>query len=284
VERNPDLCRLATHNFPLLDVDCADVRCGECESLLPDLDHQDIIFIDPARRDVHGRKTVALSDCLPDIKLIQDQLVSKGDIVIVKLSPMLDMRKAMADLKCLREMHVVSVEGECKELLAVLSSVIPEHGVDGVDIYCVNIMKGVTCSEHYTLDEIAGAVCEYTSVVGRYLYEPNASIMKANAQNVLAALRGMAKLHPNSHLLTSDNKLEDFPGRRFEVTEVLTFSKKGQKALQSNFKKANITVRNFPLSVAQLRKRLKISEGGNDYLFATTLADNSLVIIVCKPF
>ena len=281
VERNPELCQLARHNFPLLGVNHTEILNDVCESVLPVLPYQNIIFIDPARRDVHGRKTVALSDCTPDITQINNLLLEKADVVMVKLSPMLDITLAARQLKGLVEMHVVSVEGECKELLAVLR----KDGVIGegsVKMHCADICKDGKEAVCFTANEIIGSSCEYTNELSSFLYEPNASIMKANAMNALGARLGLKKLHPNSHLFTSDTLVDDFPGRRFEVVGLYGFNKQGQKALKAQVGKANITVRNFPLSVMDLRKRLKISEGGNDYVFATTLADNSRMLILCK--
>lgn len=281
VERNPDLCRLAEHNFPLLGVDNAETVCADCETMLPTLPHQHVIFIDPARRDMHGRKTVALADCTPDITKINDLLLEKADIVMVKLSPMLDITLASRQLKGLTEVHVVSVDGECKELQAVLRKEMPE-GERSVTTYCVNLSKEGDEEVCFTAQEMTASSCVFADELMTYLYEPNASIMKANAMNALGARLNLEKLHPNSHLFTSRTFLNDFPGRRFEVMGVYPFNKQGQKELKAQVGKANLTVRNFPLSVAELRKRMKISEGGNDYIFATTLADNSLKLILCR--
>ncbi len=280
VERNSALCDLARHNFPLMGVDDFDVIEGDCVEILDGLFLQDVIYIDPARRDEHGRKTYAIEDCAPDVCRLQDQLTEKATHVMIKLSPMLDISDVISKLKNLSELHVVSVEGECKELLALLTDDMEETPM----ICCVNIMgKGNKIGNFYfTRGEETQAVCEYAIRPQTFLYEPNASVMKAGAFKSVGCRCNVQKLHPNSHLYTSGILNTEFPGRKFEVVDVFSFQKQDIKRLTSSVKKANITVRNFPMSVADLRKRLKISEGGNDYLFATTLNDNSKALILCK--
>ncbi len=280
IERNPDLCALARHNFPLFGVDSSNIICGDCENALNDLPEQDIIFIDPSRRDSYGRKTVALSDCQPDITILNSQLLAKSTMVLVKLSPMLDISSAINDLKGLSEIHVVSVEGECKEVLLLLSRY-KEKSDDDISVFCINIQKGNTYMEQFSMGEVRSAVVSFTNRLSRYLYEPNASVMKSNAMNAVGKKYGIMKLHPNSHLFTSDSLIGEFPGRIFEIMGIYGFNKRDHKLLAS-LDKANITVRNFPLSVSGIRKRLKLKEGGGDYLFATTLYDNSHVLIYCR--
>ena len=286
VERNPDLCELARHNLPLLGVRHLEVECGESEAVLERLPFQDAIFLDPARRDTHGRKTVAIEDCTPDLTRLNRQLLDKARVVMAKLSPMLDLSLAVRSLKGVEEVHVVGVNGECKELLLVMSAAAMEEG-RRVSVSCVNL-KGEDQEEfHYFLDEEDSQPSEhaYTKEVGAYLYEPNACIMKAGCFKTLGAYYGLQMLGTNSHLYTSQDMTTDgFPGRIFEVQTVLPFNKNNAKRLHNTIDQANITARNFPLSVAELRKRLKIKEGGNNYIFATTLSDSSLVLILCtKP-
>ena len=280
IEMNRDLCDLANHNLPLLGINNYNVICGCCEDMLPSLPHQTFIFIDPARRDKHGRKTVALADCVPDITTLNEQLIEKADYVLVKLSPMIDICSVLNDVKGVVAVHVVSVDNECKEVLAVLNG-----GADKkcpIRYYCVNILKDHNVVMEYDSEEERSVRIKYANHLQQFLYEPNASVMKAGAVNVAAEKFQFLKLHPNSQLLTSDIIIHDFPGRTFEVVEAFSFAKADLQRLYSSVKKANLSVRNFPLSVAELRKRLKIKEGGNDYLFATTLYDNSRVIILCR--
>lgn len=276
VERNRQLCDIAENNLPLLGVEHFNVVCDDCTEALHSLPHQSMIFIDPARRDEHGGKTVAIGDCTPNIISMNDMLTDKADMVMVKLSPMLNIDSAEKELKGVAETHIVSVDGECKEVLLILRK---NHTGKPATV-CVNITKNGT-TDILRADE-ENSECSYTSTMGQYLYEPNASIMKACAFKSVAHQYGISKLHPSSHLYTSQELAEEFPGRSFLVEGMSTFSKKELRTFLSGIKKANLTVRNFPSTVAELRKRLKIGEGGETYLFATTLADNTHVIVKCR--
>lgn len=276
VERNPQLCDAVRNNLPLLGVEKAEIICADSVETLRDLPRQSLIFIDPARRNEHGGKTVAISDCTPDISAIGKLLTDRADWVMVKLSPMLDLASVRRELNGVAEVHIVSVDGECKEVLVLM-----QKSYDGpLQTVCVNIGKDGKTDIMRTDEE--NAQCRYANQLGKYLYEPNASIMKACAFRSVAAQYGVEKLHPDSHLYTSDVLVADFPGRQFEVESSSTFSKKELKQFLSGVKKANLTVRNFPATVADLRKRLKIAEGGDIYLFATTATDGTHMIIKCK--
>ena len=237
----------------------------------------DCLFLDPARRDGHGGKTVAISDCEPDISALESLLVDKAKKVMVKLSPMLDMSLALNELKTVRSVHIVAVNNECKELLLILQK---EAVSSEISIHCEHI-AGNGASQHYTftLKQEKASACPLTDQVGTYLYEPNVAILKAGAFRSLTQTYPVMKLHLSSHLYTSASLVPDFPGRRFRVESVSGFGKKELKAFLKDMDKANITIRNFPLSVAELRKRLKLKEGGDDYIFATTLSDERKVLI-----
>ena len=242
----------------------------------------DCIFIDPARRDGHGGKTVAIGDCEPDVSALEELLLRKARHVLIKLSPMLDLTLAMNDLKHVREAHIVSVGNECKELLLLL-----EQGetlpTDDIPIHCVNFTSAPAPQALvFTRGQEKECACPCTPQLKSYLYEPNASVLKAGAFRSLSSLYKIEKLHPNSHLYTSDSLLPDFPGRKFRITSSCGFGKKEVKEMLAAEKKANLTVRNFPATVAELRKRLKLAEGGDTYLFATTLADGKKVLIRCQ--
>lgn len=283
VERQAELCDLARHNFPLLGLQIG-VHHEDGEVYLNGMQPVDCIFLDPARRDGHGGKTVAIADCEPDVSVLENKLVGKAHTVMVKLSPMLDLSLALNSLKHVREVHIVSVNNECKEMLLILqkTSVSSE-----VLIHCEHIMGTSMCDsahQHFTFTrELERASdCSLTTTVDAYLYEPNASILKAGGYRSLAQFFPVKKLHTNSHLYVSSHFIENFPGRSFQVLAVSGFGKKELKTFLQGVEKANLTVRNFPSSVAELRKRLKLKEGGEDYLFATTLADESKVLIKCK--
>ncbi|MCM1312380.1 MAG: class I SAM-dependent methyltransferase [Bacteroides sp.] len=280
VEHQKELCDIAATNLPLLGVGHTEIINDDSERVLPRIAHQNLIYIDPARRDSHGGKTVAIQDCTPDVCRLNGLLLDKADIVMVKLSPMLDISLARRELRGIKEIHVVSVDGECKETLFLLSKDCIEEYAPR--IYCANITQGGISEFPFTTEEERDAVCRYADTPGKYLYEPNASIMKACAFKSLASRFRMEKLHPSSHLYTSDTWHENFPGRKFMIESYTSFSKKELRQFIGGEKKANLTVRNFPATVNELRKKMKLSEGGDTYLFATTLSDGNHVIIRCR--
>lgn len=277
IERSERLCDIARSNFSLLGLAHAKVMNGNSEDLLATLPQLDWIFVDPARRDGDGRKVVALSDCEPNVVELEVQMLSKAARVLVKCSPMLDITLACRQLSNVTAVHVVAVNNECKELLFLLG----RDRVEECAVHCVNILKDEVQKFCYTVTEESLANASYSNGVGKYLYEPNASIQKAGCHNVLSHKFGLDKLHPNSQLYTSDELIASFPGRCFEVIDTVGFSKADIKRVQE-LKKANITVRNFPDSVQQLRKRLKLADGGDSYIFATTLAQGEKVLVLCK--
>lgn len=273
VEKNEQLCEISRHNFLLLGLQGARVHHQKCEDFIDEMGHFSLIYLDPSRRDTDGRKVVALNDCSPDIEKIHDKLLSHAPVVMVKLSPMLDIQDALRRLPNVGEVHVVSVDGECKEMLLVLCQ---ERG--NITYYCTNINA-------QTLVFITNARDAEPIIAPRpehYLYEPNASVMKAGVQNALCQAYNVRKLHPFSHLFTSEQFVADFPGRIFEIEDYCGFTKKDLKTLLADIGQCNLTIRNFPSTVAELRKRLKLREGGNIYLFATTLGDGSHALLRCK--
>lgn len=277
VERQSELCAIAAHNFPLLGLNHIHVINQDSISYLQSMDPVDCIFIDPARRDKHGKKTVQLSDCEPDITQLEELLLEKASRVIIKLSPMLDISLALKDLKYGTQVHILSVHNDCKELLFVLD----KSANAPVKLHCLNFTHNQPQEFIFTKEEEQDAYCEYTDQVCTYLYEPNASILKAGGYRSIAARYKLKKLHPNSHLYTSTEYLEEFPGRVFHVEATAPIK---DKALLKGVDKANISTRNFPLSPPELRKRLKLKEGGEVYLFATTLQNNSRIMIRCTKF
>ena len=251
-----------------------------------------LIFIDPARRDDAGNKVVSLKDCTPDVTVLQEEMLSKADYVIIKLSPMLDWHRAISELSHVREVHIISVNNECKELLLVLSARnlgdMEASSADGevkhaenLRIYCVNDAQSFVCDE---LDMESSPVRIAPPVLEemQYLYEPNASLMKAGCFGVLSDRYDARMLSKNSHLFVSREPISVFPGRSFRIIAVSSFNKKELKRHLSGITKANIAARNFPLSVAELRKRLKLKDGGETYIFATTLSDESHVLMITE--
>ena len=277
IERNGLLCSIAKENFALLGLNHISVVNGDSEETLSSLPHQDWIFIDPARRSHDGRKVFLLSDCEPDVVALEESLLRQSDNVMVKCSPMLDITAAARQLNSVQAIHVVAVGNECKELLFILG----KGCGNGVPVHCANIQKEGVCKFSYTLKEEQDATVKLCSSVAAYLYEPNSALQKAGASGVLSKRFNIEKLHPNSQLYTSGKPIAGFPGRVFAVEMVSGFSKADIKKLQE-LKKANITVRNFPDTVQQLRKRLKLADGGDTYIFATTLSAGERVLLVCK--
>ena len=336
VERQAHLCEAAKENFGRLGLknaivkngdgievlhsfaskkeaaasDSLGITEGQSRSLLKTKLGLKLIFIDPARRDDAGNKVVSLKDCTPDVTVLQEEMLSKADYVIIKLSPMLDWHRAVSELNCVQEVHIISVNNECKELLLVLSarnmggnvgsnsfpvqdngSVLPSaedfgHIEDAADagnlrIYCINDIQSFVCDE-MEMEESSVRIAQPVLEEMQYLYEPNASLMKAGCFGVLSERYDARMLSKNSHLFVSQAPIEAFPGRSFRIIAISSFNKKELKRHLPGITKANIATRNFPLSVAELRKRLKLKDGGETYIFATTLSDESHVLVITE--
>ena len=320
VERQAHLCEAAKENFERLGLKNAIVKNGDgievLHSFLPKKDDAastddslgitydqprsllktklglKLIFIDPARRDDAGNKVVSLKDCTPDVTVLQEEMLSKADYVIIKLSPMLDWHRAISELSHVREAHIISVNNECKELLLVLSARnmgdMEASSADGkvkhagnLRIYCVNDAQSFVCDE-LDMETSSVKIAPSTLEEMQYLYEPNASLMKAGCFSVLSERYDARMLSKNSHLFVSQAPIEAFPGRSFRIIAISSFNKKELKRHLSGITKANIATRNFPLSVAELRKRLKLKDGGETYIFATTLSDESHVLVITE--
>lgn len=303
VERQAHLCEAAKENFGRLGLKNAIVKNGDGievlhsfaskkeaaasdslgitedqpQSLLKTKLGLKLIFIDPARRDDAGNKVVSLKDCTPDVTLLQEEMLSKADYVIIKLSPMLDWHRAVSELNCVQEVHIISVNNECKELLLVLSA----RNMGNLRIYCVNDAQSFVCDES-DMETSSVKIAPSTLEEMLYLYEPNASLMKAGCFGVLSERYDARMLSKNSHLFVSREPIAVFPGRSFRIIAISSFNKKELKRHLSGITKANIATRNFPLSVAELRKRLKLKDGGETYIFATTLSDESHVLVIME--
>ena len=281
VEQNAELCALVKHNFALLNHPCA-IHCLDTVTFLSTLEGQaDVIYLDPARRNEHGGRTYGIEDCSPNVLELLPVLLKSARFIVIKLSPMLDWRKAVNDLKHVAEVHIVSVGNECKELLLVLNHEQTERPL----ITCVNDESTfrVVPSTDTNLVLTSHEVQEGTSSAMNYLYEPNASIMKAGCfaevEQQYAAVR---QLSANSHLFTSAVEIDDFPGRRFQILSISSMNKQDLKSALQTIERANIAVRNFPLTVEQLRKKLKLKDGGDIYLFATTTSKSDHKLFICR--
>lgn len=279
VEQQTELTELASHNFKALSLDNITTINTEATTFLAEMEPVNFIYIDPARRDTKGQKTVSIEDCTPNLLDIQPLLDYKADKVMIKLSPMLDISLALKSLTNITEVHVVSVNNECKELLFI-----KDRASKGQEptLHCVNLSANQAPFTFTKQEEEDINTISYTSVVGAYIYEPNASLMKAGAYKILSQTYNLEKLHPSSHLYTSNILVNDFPGRCFKVIAVSSLNKKDIKKDLSNIQQANVATRNFPLKAEELKKRLRLKDGGAIYIFGTTVADNQKVIVICE--
>lgn len=284
VERNEQLCHIVEHNLPLLGLNNATVVCADAVEYLSTVELQTMLFLDPARRDEHGAKTVMLADCTPDVVQLLPKLLEKSRFTMLKLSPMLDWHKAVDDLQgTVREVHIVSVGGECKELLLVLSTVVESE----LKVYCADLSTASGSSSLFVYTPGSSAPVANSKLKtqnSKFVHEPNASIMKAGCFDELAAAYGVSPVSRNSHLFLSDEPVEDFPGRSFVVERVTTMNKGELRKTLAGIEKANIATRNFPLTVAELRKRLKIKDGGDVYIFATTTTEGEHLLLISRKY
>lgn len=300
VERQEHLCRIAEANFRRLGLAQAVTVCGDGPEYAAGMaDRASLIYADPARRDNHGGRTFAISDCTPDILAIIGMLLDRARHVMVKLSPMLDWRKAVRDISgagaSVSEVHIVATSGECKELLMVIG----REEAAGLRMFCVN--DGTTVSYDadrdgreiqtdgadrttemaFTAERTTEMPSDDIPVPPCYVYEPNAAVMKAGCFALIAARYGVRQISRDSHLFVSGRPVDGFPGRGFEVTAVTTMNKKELRRTLAGVTRANITVRNFPMTTDALRRRLKLVEGGETYIMATTTAGGSHILLVC---
>ncbi len=304
VESQAELCELAEHNFKVLKKNIKVVN-AKAEDFLTQCEEVDCIYLDPARRDEYGRKMVSLHDCSPDVAELQDLLFEKTNTVIVKLSPMLDIDVIKKELKNIKEIHVVAVRNECKEVLVLCQrttdngqqTLSEEDARPCISTRVVDLHENWKFS--FTEEEEQNANVTFADEIGKYLYEPNVACMKAAPFKLLSQRFNIKKLHRNSHLYTSDELVADFPGRTFEVINVIPFNKKTKKTLMQTLtqtqsdehsatwrlgdlvtQKASIAVRNFPLSAEELRKHLGFKDGDDHYIFGTTTKGEKKVLIL----
>ncbi|MBR5102445.1 MAG: SAM-dependent methyltransferase, partial [Muribaculaceae bacterium] len=249
-----------------------------CEDYLPEMAHVDTIYLDPSRRDEHGRRVVSLADCRPNVVELLPLLRSKSSRIIIKLSPMLDHRLAAREVDGVSEIHIVSVGGECKELLLVLDK---ERAGGDCRVICVNDDERLEFAEGEEAQDVA-LWDGRAEGDGLYIYEPNASIMKAGATELLASKFNAMVVSRDSHLIVSGSALPHFPGRGFVLRGVSTMNKKEIKSNLGGITRANVSVRNFPMRADELSKRLKVTDGGEDYIFGTRLADGKSVLLFSR--
>lgn len=280
IEKQTELANIAKHNFKILQLKKSVIIEDDSIQFLSNYDQSiDTIFIDPARRNLSGKKTVLIKDCTPDLQQIDLLLNKKAKTTMIKLSPMLDITQACNIITNISDIHIISVNNECKELLFIKKTKKESITI----IHCVNILSNKKKQIfNFTKDEENALQISYTSDIKKYLYEPNSAILKAGAYKSIANRFNIQKLNSNSHLYTSDSEIKDFPGRKFVVEKEIQPNKNEVKIMLKNITHANITTRNYPITVQELKKKLKLKDGGNHYLFATTLSNEKKVLILCQ--
>lgn len=280
LEQNPELFEVSIHNFSVLKAIDIDAHCSLAESHLERTNSRyDLIYLDPARRNQEQQRVFRFEDCTPDVTVLLPILLKRGKHIMLKTSPLLDITSALGQLRCVEEIHVIAVNNECKEVLYLLSKDIST--THEITIHTVNLFENKP-TQNFSFDRhIQSGLSISYSFPKRYIYEPNVAILKSGGINSVAKKYELDKLHPNSHLFTNEQLVANFPGRTFACLEVLKYDKKViKKAINKG--KANITIRNFPYSVAQIRKHTGLKDGGEDYLFATTNMNNEKIILRTK--
>lgn len=273
-EINPELSEIVAHNSKILKSTNLKTFTGDGIDYLKNSEEDfDWIYMDPSRRSNAGKRIFQLSDCVPNVPENLQLLLEKSSNILLKTSPLLDIQAGISALENVKEVHVVAVKNEVKELLWII-----QKGHSGEKIIkTINFQN----SGKQIYEGVFGDNSEVNfSKPLDFLYEPNAAIMKSGLFNSVGSDFQVEKLHPNTNLYTSEN-LKEFPGRRFQINEILPYHKKNIKG-KLPFSKANIATRNFPESVAGLRKIFKLKEGGKDYLFFTTTSENEKVLLICQ--
>ena len=275
IEQNTDLCAIATENFRLLRGDRVTCHNADCiQWLQQQTDTFDLLFIDPARRDDAGRKVAAFEYCQPNLLQHLDLLMQRCNRLMVKASPMIDLNLAISQLQHVGELHIVAVRGECKEVLFLLS-----HTATEPAIVCTHLMSDGRTQQRFRRSDEQQCQPVFAPRIGRYLYEPNPALMKGGAFSLICRWFDVAKLDRNTHLYTAD-RLLPFPGRRFEIITEIPLNRKSIMPLLPEGK-AHVVVRNYPVAADRLQQQLKIKEGGDRYIVATTLAGRK-VAFVCE--
>ena len=279
IEQNTELCEIANHNFKILGRRNHTIINKKAEDAIDDLPELDLVYIDPARRNKIGSKTVFISDCEPDISILQKRIMQKSKKLMVKLSPMLDISSAIKILKNVHEVHILSVANECKEILLILKT----EMVERIKFIAVNIVNNSKTDifEFFKEDESACLISN-SQEIKKFLYEPNSSILKSGAFKSIALNFNLLKLHNNTHLYTSNDLVSDFQGRIFEVVDLVGNSKKDMIEIKIKYPKANISTRNYPLKPEELKKKLEIEDGGDIFIFACTIQKDLKVLIICR--
>ena len=283
-EMSADLCDCARVNFKALGRPEIEISCGSAEDFISHQqpDSLDFIYLDPARRGDAGRKLISISDCQPDTVLLQQDLLRIAPNVMVKLSPMLDISRALTELKHVSHVFIIGLEGECKEITLLMQRGFDaEPTITAVDIKSDGTPETAVSSAKSIDAALPQPIADPDWLQpGTYISEPSAPYMKSALFRTIAAQTGTAQLHPDTHLFWSKEKPEFFPGRTFQIQGIIPFDKRSLSALAKT--QANLSVRNFPEAAPQLQKKLKLRDGGSRYLIATTLSDTKRVLLDLK--
>ena len=273
-EIHKSLSEIVRHNYKMLNRTIKTINCDGIQFLEENDTTFDWMYLDPSRRNEHKGKVFFLRDCLPNVPEHIDLLFQHSKNIMIKTSPLLDISVGIDELKFVKEIHIIAVENEVKELLWIL-----ESNFEGdITVTASHLAKNGTETFSLKLKDEVEIEAEYSNPL-TFLYEPNSAILKSGAFKSVSAQLKVFKLHPHSHLYTLDRLIE-FPGRRFKIEMILPYSKSILKTELP--KKANVTVRNFPETVSQIRKKFKICDGGDCYLFFTTNMDNEKIVVVCS--
>lgn len=300
VEPQQELCELFQHNCKVLDINNVNIVNGTMEDNLAAIEPVDMIYLDPSRRDTHGRRVVSLADCTPNLLEWKSALLDRCNILMVKMSPMIDISQTLRDLPETYAVHVVAVEGECKEVVFLLKTgnemingtcrdamrrvsttdpIETDIAIMNPTIVAVDINKNAIIRVETTLETERTTPPHIATELGTYLYEPNAAVMKAGIFNALSQQFQISKLAKNTNLFITNELHENFPGRIFRIETLLEFHPRKTAKELSQLESASIAVRNFPLTAEELRKTLKIKDGNASYLFGCTLWNGSKVIL-----
>jgi len=278
VEPQEELCELFQHNSKALGINNITIAQNTMENFIDEMEAVDVIYLDPSRRDVHGRKVVALEDCVPNLLEWKSVLLEKCNTLMVKLSPMIDLHQTLRALPETCAVNVIAVNGECKEVVCLLN----EKTVTDVQVVAIDLHNNNNTLFNTTLRTERTAPLSIASQIGTYLYEPNAAVMKAGIFHSISQQFQVQKLEKNTNLFTSNELREDFPGRIFRIEAIHEFHPRKTAKELSHLESASIAVRNFPLSAEELRKTLKIKDGNAWFLFGCKVWDGRKVVVMCS--
>lgn len=279
-ERDIELADIAENNFDALSLRNIEVIKGNSLNYISEFEETDIIYLDPSRRNENQKKIILLEDSDPYIVDLIPKLFNKTKTIALKLSPMLEIKSLIREISNIKEIHIISVRNECKELFVIL-----EKNYKGeIKYHCIDFDSNNKLIEFTFTNTLASPNIASKNEIQRdgFLYEPNSSVMKAGGYHIITEHFPIKKIATRSHLFISKDEIKDFPGRTFIIRTTFPYKNKNIKTLSQRYTKANITIRNFPQMVAEIRKRTGIKDGGNDYLFFTTNSDNEKIIIGCE--